>query len=222
MLLTHFCIHFAVSNFPKSKYTINLHDYLNQFCMKKNIKRCTWVGNNLYNIEYHDNEWGVAIHNDKKLFEFLILEGFQAGLSWLTILKKRENFRNAFDNFDYHKIVNYDENKINELLSDAGIVRNKLKVNAAIINAKAFIKIIEEFGTFDKYIWAYVNYKTIVNNFEKLEDIPATTPESDNMSKDLKKRGFKFVGSTICYAFMQATGMVNDHETSCFRYSEIS
>jgi len=189
--------------------------------MKKNIKRCTWAGDNSYNIEYHDNEWGVAVHNDRQLFEFLILEGFQAGLSWLTILKKRDNFRNAFNDFDYHQIANYGEEKINELLSNDGIIRNKLKVNAAITNAKAFIKIIEEFGTFDKYIWAYVNYKSIANKFEKLEDIPAKTIESDNMSKDLKKRGFKFVGSTICYAFMQATGMVNDHEVSCFRYNEV-
>ncbi|MCF6184870.1 MAG: DNA-3-methyladenine glycosylase I [Bacteroidales bacterium] len=183
--------------------------------------RCTWTKNNPYNIEYHDKEWGVPVHDDKKLFEFLILDAFQAGLSWVTILKKRENFRKAFNNFDYEKIAKYDRNKIEELMKNSGIIRNKLKINAAVNNAKAFIKIQKEFGTFDNYIWSFVNHKTIKNTFKTWEEIPATSKESDAMSKDLKKRGFKFVGSTICYAFMQAAGMINDHEITCFRYDEV-
>ncbi len=183
--------------------------------------RCSWTNNNLFNIKYHDEEWGVPVHDDKKLFEFLLLDAFQAGLSWLTILKKRENFKNAFDNFDYKKIAKYDNKKINSLICDAGIIRNKLKINAAVNNAKEFIKIQKEFGTFNKYIWQFVNHKTIKNAFKTWKEIPATSKESDAMSKDLKKRGFKFVGSTICYAFMQAAGMVNDHEISCFRYNEV-
>jgi len=186
------------------------------------VKRCTWTNNNSYNIEYHDKEWGVPVHDDRKLFEFLVLDAFQAGLSWLTILKKRENFRKAFDNFDYNKIAKYDADKINELINNAGIIRNKLKINATISNAKAFIKIQEEFNTFDNYIWGFVNHKTIKNSFQTWEEIPATSKESDAMSKDLKKRGFKFVGSTICYAIMQAAGMVNDHEITCFRYNEVT
>ena len=185
------------------------------------MTRCTWTNNNSYNIEYHDNEWGVPVHDDNKLFEFLVLDAFQAGLSWLTILKKRENFRKAFDNFDYVKIAKYDEQKILELKNNAGIIRNKLKINATISNAKLFIKIQKEFNTFDNYIWSFVNHKTIKNNFKTHAEIPATSKESDAMSKDLKKRGFKFVGSTICYAIMQAAGMVNDHETTCFRYNEV-
>lgn len=182
--------------------------------------RCAWAKKPI-DIEYHDKEWGVPLHDDDKLFEFLILEGFQAGLSWNTILNKRENFRNAFDNFDYRKIAKYDQKKIEDLLQDAGIIRNKLKVNAAITNAKAFMEVQNEFGTFDKYIWSFTGGKTIVNNWKDMSQLPATSKESDAMSKDLKKRGFKFVGSTICYANMQAIGMVNDHEVHCFRYKEI-
>jgi len=179
--------------------------------------RCTWAKKPL-DIEYHDKEWGVPLHDDDKLFEFLILEGFQAGLSWSTILKKRENFRKAFDHFNYEKIAKYDQKKIDELLQNEGIIRNKLKINAAITNAKAFIKIQKEFGSFDKYIWSFTDGKTIVNTWEDMSQVPATSKESDAMSKDLKKRGFKFVGSTICYAKMQAIGMVNDHLVGCFRH----
>ena len=185
------------------------------------VHRCNWTNNNSYNIGYHDTEWGVPVHNDLKLFEFLLLDAFQAGLSWLTILKKRENFKFAFDNFDYKKIANYEEKKITELINNSGIIRNKLKIRSSITNAQSFIKIQEEFNTFDNYIWGFVNHKTIKNTFKSWEEIPATSKESDAMSKDLKKRGFKFVGSTICYAFMQAAGMVNDHEVSCFRYNEV-
>ena len=185
------------------------------------ISRCNWTNNNSYNIEYHDKEWGVPVHDDRKLFEFLLLDAFQAGLSWLTILKKRENFKKAFDNFDYNKIANYNEDKISELILDKGIIRNKLKIRSSISNAQAFIKIQEEYKTFDNYIWSFVNHKTIKNSFNTWKEIPATSKESDAMSKDLKKRGFKFVGSTICYAFMQAAGMVNDHEITCFRYNEV-
>ena len=185
------------------------------------MKRCNWTNNNSYNIEYHDNEWGVPVHNDKKLFEFLVLDAFQAGLSWLTILKKRENFRKAFDDFDYKKIAKYNEKKEQELLKNEGIIRNKLKIKATITNANAFIKIQDEFGSFDAYIWSFVNNKTIKNSYKSIKEIPATSKESDAVSKDLKKRGFKFVGSTICYAFMQAAGMVNDHEQTCFRYNEV-
>ncbi|NPA69154.1 MAG: DNA-3-methyladenine glycosylase I [Chlorobi bacterium] len=184
-------------------------------------QRCTWAGNNPYNIKYHDEEWGVPVHDDKKLFEFLLLDSFQAGLSWLTILKKRNNFRTAFDNFDYEKTARYDKAKIDELMQNRGIIRNKLKINAAITNAQAFLKIQKEFGSFDKYIWQFVNNKPVINSYKSWDEIPATSKESDAMSKDLKKRGFKFVGSTICYAFMQAAGMVNDHEITCFRYKEL-
>lgn len=183
--------------------------------------RCGWcVGDALYEA-YHDLEWGVPVYDDYQLFEFLILETFQAGLSWITILRKRENFRKAFDYFDYKKIVNYDEDKIADLLQDAGIIRNKLKVNSAVNNAKAFIKVQEEFGSFSKYIWGFVDGTPIKNNFKNYKDAPANTPLSDALSKDLKKRGFKFVGSTVVYAHMQATGMVNDHEVNCFRYKEV-
>ncbi|MCD4794835.1 MAG: DNA-3-methyladenine glycosylase I [Bacteroidales bacterium] len=185
------------------------------------VNRCTWTNNNPFNIEYHDNEWGVPVHEDQKLFEFLVLDAFQAGLSWVTILKKRENFRKAFDDFNYKKIAKYDEKKEQELLRNEGIIRNKLKIKATITNAKAFIKVQEEFDSFNTYIWNFVNNKTIKNSYKRLEDIPATSKESDTMSKDLKKRGFKFVGSVICYAFMQAAGLVNDHEVSCFRYNEV-
>jgi len=182
--------------------------------------RCKWCGNDPLYQKYHDEEWGVPLHDDQKLFETLILEGAQAGLSWITILRKRENYRKAFDYFDPVKISKYKQPKIDKLLQNEGIVRNKLKVNSAVINAKAFLLIQNEFGSFDKYIWQFVNYKPIVNKFKSLSELPAKTAESDAMSKDLKKRGFKFVGSTICYAFMQAVGMVNDHETKCFRYKE--
>jgi len=183
--------------------------------------RCGWcVGDDLYEA-YHDKEWGVPVYDDDTLFEFLILETFQAGLSWITVLRKRENFRKAFDNFDYKKIANYNQNKIDLLLEDAGIIRNRLKVKATISNAQAFIKIQEEFGSFSKYIWAFVDGKPIKNELKNYKNAPANTALSDALSKDLKKRGFKFVGSTVVYAHMQATGMVNDHEVDCFRYNEV-
>ncbi|WP_299124942.1 DNA-3-methyladenine glycosylase I [uncultured Tenacibaculum sp.] len=184
-------------------------------------KRCFWVSDDPLYIEYHDKEWGVPVYEDDRLFEFLILETFQAGLSWITVLKKRENFREAFDDFDYQKIANYGEDKYEELLQNAGIIRNKLKIKATITNAQAFMRVQEEFGSFSKYIWEFVNGKPIKNSFEKREEVPATTELSDAISKDLKKRGFKFVGSTVIYAHMQATGMVNDHTTDCFRYNEV-
>jgi len=184
-------------------------------------QRCPWPSDDKLTIKYHDKEWGVPLHNDRKLFEFLILEGFQAGLSWRTILHKRENFRKAFDNFDFNKVAKYDRRKINSLLKNEGIIRNKLKIEGAITNAKAFLQIRKEFGTFDKYIWNFVNGKTIQNKFKSLKELPAKTNLSDKISDDLKKRGFKFVGSTIVYAHMQATGMLNDHIVSCFRHKEI-
>jgi DNA-3-methyladenine glycosylase I len=187
----------------------------------KTVKRCPWPTDIPLMIRYHDNEWGVPVHNDKKLFEFLILEGFQAGLNWRTILNKRENFRKAFDNFDFNKVAEYDKRKINSLLKDEGIIRNKLKIEGAVANAKAFLQVRKEFGTFDKYIWSFVNGKPLQNKFKSLKDIPARTKLSDKISDDLKKREFKFVGSTIIYAHMQATGMVNDHLISCFRYKEL-
>jgi len=172
-------------------------------------------------IAYHDKEWGVPVHDDRLLFEFLILEGAQAGLSWSTILNKRDNYRKAFDNFDAEKIARYDARKIKKLLADAGIVRNKLKVAAAVQNAKAFLAVQKEFGNFDAYIWSFVNNQPIRNKVRTMKQVPARTPESDAMSKDLLKRGFKFAGSTICYAFMQAVGMVNDHIVDCFRHDQI-
>jgi DNA-3-methyladenine glycosylase I len=172
-------------------------------------------------IQYHDKEWGVPVHNDQKLFEFLILEGAQAGLTWQTILNKREGYRKAFAGFDPVKIARFDSRDAKRLLKDSNIIRNRLKIAAAIENAKRFLKVQKEFGSFDKYIWQFVGNKPIKNKFKSLKKIPATTKESDAMSKDLKKRGFKFVGSTICYAFMQAVGMVNDHQTDCFRYDKI-
>lgn len=183
--------------------------------------RCGWcVGNNLYEA-YHDEEWGVPVYDDDTLFEFLILETFQAGLSWITVLKKRENFRKAFDHFDYKKIALYNQDKIDKLLQDEGIIRNKLKIKATITNAQAFMDIQKEFGTFSKYIWDFVDGKPIKNSFKNYKKAPANTSLSDVISKDLKKRGFKFVGTTVMYAHMQATGMVNDHEVSCFRYEEV-
>lgn len=183
--------------------------------------KCGWcVGDDLYEA-YHDNEWGVPVYDDATIFEFLILETFQAGLSWITVLRKRENFRKAFDNFDYKKIAHYNQNKIDKLLQDSGIIRNKLKIKATVTNAQAFIKIQEEFGSFSKYIWGFVDGKPIKNKLKDYKDAPANTPLSDALSNDLKKRGFKFVGSTVVYAHMQATGMVNDHEVGCFRYEKV-
>ena len=184
-------------------------------------KRCEWCGTDPLYVKYHDKEWGVPVHDDNKHFEMIILDGAQAGLSWLTVLRKRENYRKAFDKFNPKKVVKYDEKKIAELLENPGIIRNKLKVKSAVTNAQAFLKVQKEFGSFDKYIWQFVNYKTIVNKWKSLKELPATSKESDAMSKDLKKRGFNFVGSTICYAYMQAAGMVNDHIKSCFRYKEV-
>ncbi len=189
--------------------------------MNKNQKnRCGWTTSDPLYIEYHDKEWGVPVHDDRKLFEMLILEGAQAGLSWITILRKRENYRKVFDNFDAVKISKYKQNKIDKLLNDAGIIRNKLKINAAVQNAKVFLEIQKEFGSFDKYIWQFVDGKPKHNIFKNLKEVPAKTKESDAMSKNLKKRGFKFVGSTICYAFMQAVGMVNDHVEGCFKFKK--
>jgi DNA-3-methyladenine glycosylase I len=181
--------------------------------------RC--FGNTPEYIDYHDNEWGRPVHNDKKLFEMLILEGAQAGLSWITVLKKRPAYRKAFDGFDPKKVALYDDAKIAELLANEGIIRNRLKINAAIINAKIFLKIVHQYGSFDKFIWQYVDNTPIVGHWEKVEDIPITTEISDKISKDLKAMGFKFVGSTIMYSFMQAVGMVNDHPKSCCAYGEI-
>ena len=185
------------------------------------MNRCHWAGNDPIYIEYHDKEWGVPVHDDKKLFEFIILEGAQAGLSWLTILKRRENYRKAFADFDAEKVARFNEKKINELLTDRGIIRNKLKIQSAVTNAHAFLKIQEEFGSFDAYSWQFVGGKCTVNKLKTIKEIPATSEESDALSKDLKKRGFKFVGSTIIYDHMQAVGMVNDHITDCFRYREL-
>ena len=184
------------------------------------IFRC--FGNTPLYEAYHDNEWGRPVHEDQKLFEMLILEGAQAGLSWETVLKKREAYRTAFDGFDPHKVALYDDTKIAELMANAGIIRNRLKINAAVMNARLFLDIIDKHGSFDKFIWAYVDYKPIVGHWEQFEDMPTTTPISDKISKDLKKMGFKFVGSTIIYSFMQAVGMVNDHLKPCFIYKEIS
>lgn len=186
------------------------------------VNRCSWCeGSELYK-DYHDKEWGVPVYDDQKLFEFLILETFQAGLSWITVLKKRDNFRAAFDDFDYKKVAKYNDKKYEELLENTGIIRNKLKIKAAISNAQAFMKVQDEFGSFSKYIWSFIDGKPIQNTYKTLAEVPATTPLSDTISKDLKKRGFKFVGSTVIYAHMQATGMVNDHVVDCYRYKELS
>ena len=186
-----------------------------------NKHRCGWCAGDALYEAYHDTEWGVPIYDDATIFEFLILETFQAGLSWITILRKRENFREALDDFDYKKIANYGEEKLEELLNNPGIIRNKLKVYATVSNAKAFMKIQEDFGSFSKYIWSFVDHKPIQNQVEYYKEAPATTSISDALAKDLKKRGFKFTGSTVVYAHMQATGMVNDHEVNCFRYEEV-
>ena len=185
------------------------------------MKKCTWAIKNELDENYHDEEWGVPIYDDRLLFEFLILEGAQAGLSWTTILVKRENYRKAFDNFEAKKIIKYNQKKIDELLNDKGIVRNKLKINSVITNAKVFLEIQKEYGSFSKFIWEFVDGKPIQNKWKSVEEVPAKTDLSDLMSKTLKKKGFKFIGSTICYAFMQAVGMVNDHTTDCFRYKEV-
>ena len=184
-------------------------------------KSCPWPANNPLMIEYHDKEWGEPLHDDNKIFEFMVLDAFQAGLSWNTIINKRKNFEKAFDNFDPVKIAKYKEAKIQKLLNDAGIIRNKMKIRATVNNAKIFLKTQKEFGTFDKYIWQFTGGKTLHNKWETTNHIPAYSKESDTMSKDLKARGFSFVGTTICYAFMQAAGMVNDHMVTCFRYKEL-
>jgi len=189
--------------------------------MTAELTRCQWTSKNPLMIEYHDTEWGVPVHDDNKLFEFLVLDAFQAGLSWSTILNKRDNFRAAFDNFDYHKIAKYNADKVEALMNDKGIIRNRRKIEGTIKNANVFIDIQKEFGTFDKYIWQFTSHKTIINHWIDFTDVPAKTAESDAMSKDLVKRGFKFVGSTICYAFMQAAGMINDHLVDCFRHNQI-
>lgn len=186
--------------------------------LKKHIKRCDWGTSDPLMIKYHDTEWGVPVHNDKELFEFLVLEGFQAGLSWSIVLKKRKNFQKAFANFNVKKVAGFKQKDITRLVKDAGIIRNRLKIEATINNAQRFIEVQKEFGSFDKYIWGFVKHKPIKNKFKSLKDLPAKTELSDKISQDLKHRGFKFVGSTIVYAHMQATGMVNDHYISCFRY----
>ena len=183
--------------------------------------RCGWVHDDPIEVAYHDKEWGVPLHCDRKHFEFILLDGFQAGLSWITILRKRENFRTAFDNFDPEVVAHYGEAKQQELLQNAGIVRNRLKVAAAARNARAFLKIQETYGSFDRYIWQFVEGETVQNTWVTMDEVPARTPASDAMSKDLKQRGFTFVGSTICYAYMQAAGMVNDHTINCFRHREL-
>lgn len=184
-------------------------------------KRCGWGTGNPWIAEYHDKEWGVPVHDDKKLYEFLLLEGAQAGLNWTTILKKRENYRKAFADFDPAKVAKFTDRDVNRLLADEGIIRNRLKINAAITNARKLLEVQREFGSFEKYIWQFVGGKPVQNGFKSREEVPATAKESDAMSKDLRKRGFRFVGSTICYSFMQAVGMVNDHMVDCFRYDEV-
>ena len=189
--------------------------------MSRQVKRCNWPKDDALYIDYHDKEWGVPVYDDAKIFEFLLLETFQAGLSWITILRRRENFRKAFDDFNYHKVANYSDEKLEKLRQDAGIIRNKLKIKAAKTNAIAFIEVQKEFGSFSKYLWNFVDGKPIQNNFKSMIEMPANTPLSDKISADLKSRGFKFVGSTIVYAHMQAMGMVNDHTIDCFRYDEV-
>lgn len=184
-------------------------------------QRCGWSISDPLMIDYHDKEWGVPVHDDRTHFEMIVLDGAQAGLSWQTVLKKREAYREAFDNFDVRKVSRYDDKKISALLNNPGIIRNRLKINSAVVNAKAFLEVTEEFGSFDKYIWRFVGDRTIHNSWKSLNELPAKTSLSDGMSKDLRKRGFTFVGSTICYAYMQASGMVNDHTTECFRYKEL-
>ena len=199
------------------RYTVHVHPFKKRILVSVEIKpRCAWVTNDPIYLNYHDDEWGQPIYDDRLLFEFLILEGAQAGLNWLTVLRKRDNYRLAFDQFDAKKIARYDQVKIDSLMNNSGIIRNKLKINSAINNAKEFLKIQEQYGTFSTFIWQFVDGKPIKNNWKNKTDVPATTPISDHMSKALKARGFKFVGSTICYAYMQAVGMVNDHTMDCF------
>lgn len=186
------------------------------------ITRCEWPMNDALMLKYHDEEWGVPVHDDRKLFEFLVLDAFQAGLSWKTILHRREGFRKAFDNFDAEKIALYGDEDYQRLLNDAGIIRNRAKISGTIKNAKLFLQVVEEFGSFDKYIWQFTDYKTITNHWTSNNEVPASTKESDAMSKDMKKRGFTFCGTTICYAFMQAAGLINDHAVDCFRYKQVS
>jgi DNA-3-methyladenine glycosylase I len=190
--------------------------------MKREKARCGWSTTDPIYIAYHDREWGKPVHDDRRLFEMLILEGAQAGLSWITVLKKRDNYRKAFDNFDAVKVARYDAKKVRELLQNEGIIRNRLKIAAAISNAQAFLAVQREFGSFDTYIWQFVGGKPLNNKRRSMKDIPATAPQSDAMSRDLKKRGLTFVGTTICYSFMQAVGMVNDHLTGCYRHREVS
>jgi len=190
--------------------------------MKKKIMRCAWAGDDELYQKYHDVEWGRPLHDDHRLFEMLVLEGMQAGLSWITILRKRENFRRAFDNFQLDKILRYDSEKIEDLMNDAGIIRNRLKILSVITNAKAFREVQNEYGSFDAFLWRYVDHKPIQNHWRTMSEVPATTDLSDQISKDMKKRGFKFVGSTIIYAYMQSIGMVNDHTTDCFVFQQIS
>jgi DNA-3-methyladenine glycosylase I len=184
--------------------------------------RCAWAGSDPLYCHYHDHEWGVPVHDDRLLFEFLILEGAQAGLSWITILRKREAYRRAFSNFEPGVVAAFDSARVVELMNDSGIVRNRLKIASAITNAEAFLEVVKEFGSFDRYIWSFIGGKTLQNSWGRLSDLPCSSEVSDRMSRDLKKRGFKFVGSTICYSFMQAVGMVNDHTTDCFRHSELA
>jgi DNA-3-methyladenine glycosylase I len=190
--------------------------------MNNTIKRCNWSDTNDLMRKYHDEEWGVPVHDDRKIFEYIVLDAFQAGLSWQTIINKRDNFRKAFDNFDAEKIAAYKPDKINALMLDAGIIRNKAKINATVTNAQNFLRLQKEYGTFDKYIWQFTGDETIFNAWKTGDKVPATSPESDAMSKALQKEGFKFVGSTICYAFMQAAGMVQDHAIDCFRYRALN
>ena len=187
-----------------------------------NKNRCAWAGNDALYQSYHDTEWGVPLHDDRRLFEFLVLEGAQAGLSWITILRKRDNYRSAFDGFDAARIAAYDANNIESLLQNPGIVRNRLKIEATVINARKFLEVQEKYGSFDTFVWQFVGGKPRQNHWRGLAEVPSSTPESDAMSKELKRRGFKFVGTTICYAHMQATGMVNDHTTDCFRHRELA
>lgn len=186
------------------------------------MKRCSWCEDHPLNQAYHDTQWGIPVHHDRLLFEFLILEGAQAGLSWITILKKRENYQKALDNFDFEKIAQYGDGEIQGLLANPGIVRNRLKIQSTVKNARATLEVIKEYGSLDSYLWQFVNGQPIQNAWTSLEEIPTRTAQSDKMSRELKKRGFSFVGSTICYAFMQAVGMVNDHTVDCFRYRELS
>jgi DNA-3-methyladenine glycosylase I len=227
LLMRHLECWGASPTLPRSFRRLCLHTFCRTFFFMTSspsrsdadgLKRCAWAKDDLY-IAYHDREWGVPVHDDRLLFEFLILEGAQAGLSWITILKKRDNYRRAFDNFDVRKIARYNARKIQSLLANPGIVRNQLKIKSAVRNAQAFIALQQEFASFDQYIWQFVGGQPIRNHWKSLKEIPARTPESDAMSRDLIKRGFNFVGSTICYAFMQAVGLVNDHTTDCFRYA---